>query len=72
MAAAALLPADGAGVRFCTRQSLSRDLGFHGINGFFRGGRFWSCDMADHWTPGEVTRWEYTAAGVLASDRGGR
>lgn len=61
-----LIPHEGEGVRFCTRQSISQDLNFHGITGVFRDGRFWSADMADHWTPGEVTRWEH-AAGVPAS-----
>lgn len=55
------------GVRFCTRQSISQDLNFHGITGVFRDGRFWSADMADRWTPGEVTRWEH-AAGVGVAD----
>jgi hypothetical protein len=57
-----LKPNDGAGVRFTTKQSLGMDLNHHGINGFYRNGRFWSCDMADHWMPHEVTNWTHTAA----------
>lgn len=68
-AVAPLIPHEGAGVRFCTRQSISQDLNFHSITGVFRDGRFWSADMADHWTPGEVTRWEH-AVGVPAVDGG--
>lgn len=50
-------PADGQALRFCTAGSLSNDLLQHGMNGFYRDGRFWSADMADHWAPHEVTLW---------------
>jgi hypothetical protein len=53
-------PQEGQAVRFCTTQSLGTDLRQHGINGFFRDGRFWSVDMADHWAPREITNWEAT------------
>lgn len=54
-------PQEGDGVRFCTTQSLSNDIDKHGISGYFRDGRFWSADMADHWSLHEVTFWQHTA-----------
>jgi hypothetical protein len=50
-------PQDGQAVRFCTATSISGDVRKHGINGFFRNGRFWSVDMADRWMPHEITNW---------------
>lgn len=57
-------PLEGTNVRFTTTQSLGADLRQHGINGFFRHGRFWSMDMSDHWAPHEITNWERDTYGV--------
>jgi hypothetical protein len=62
-------PQEGQAVRFCTAFSISQDTKVHGINGFYRNGRFWSVDMADHWTPHEVTRWQSTSRGAESALR---
>lgn len=53
-----LLPQEGTQVRFVTNFTISQDVAKHGIDGVFKGGKFWSTDLADHWAPREVTRWE--------------
>lgn len=53
------VPRDGDTVRFCTTQSISNDIDRHGISGVFRDGRYWSVDMADHWSASEVTFWQH-------------
>ena len=71
-------PQEGQAIRFCSAFSISQDLDLHGINGFYRDGRFWSADMADHWARHEVTRWKVglaIPARVTAADtqrNGGR
>ena len=53
-----LQPAEGSMVEFwCHRMSQQGKAGT-GIRGWFRGGAFWSHDNADHYAPGEVTRWK--------------
>lgn len=52
-----LQPSDGSMVEFwCHRMSQQGKAGT-GIRGWFRGGRFWSLDNADHYARGEVTYW---------------
>jgi len=51
-------PQEGQAVRFTTTQSIAHDLREHGIDGYFRDGRFWSADMADHWAISEIVMWE--------------
>lgn len=46
-------------LRFVTNGSISQDVKLHGIDGYFRGGRFWSADGADHWSVQEVKLWQY-------------
>ncbi len=41
-----------------TNFTISQDVTKHGIDGVYKGGRFWSTDLADHWAPREVTWWE--------------
>lgn len=53
------LPRDGDTVRFCTTQSISNDIDRHGITGVYQDGRYWSADMADHWSAHEVTFWQH-------------
>lgn len=50
-----LSPMEGAEVEFWTPRMEPRA---EGIVGVFRGGRFWSSDMADHWMPSEVGTWQ--------------
>lgn len=52
-------PNDDRPLRFLTGLSISQDVDKHGISGYFRAGRFWSADGADHWSPHEVTWWQY-------------
>lgn len=59
--AVAFRPFNDTPVRFLTTLSLSQDMRTQGIDGIYKDGRFWSTDMADHWTIHEVTGWEHRA-----------
>lgn len=55
-------PADGDRVEFwCHRMALEGA----GIEGWYRGGRFWSLDGADHYGRGEVVQWHRKARRLL-------
>ncbi|WP_427183576.1 hypothetical protein ACL598_17065 [Bordetella bronchialis] len=64
------LPTEGSAVRFVTTLWPDRNLRGSGIDGYFRQGKFWSADMADHWEPHEIDRWEHRAAAAMGERDG--
>ena len=63
-------PSDGSMVEFwCHRMSQQGKAGT-GVRGWFRDGRFWSLDNADHWVPSEVTHWRCLRNRMQCAARG--
>lgn len=56
--AALTKPTEGARVEFWTK-GMKIVHAERGIVGVFKGGRFWSQDLADHWNLGELKLWCY-------------
>ncbi|UOK17503.1 hypothetical protein vBBaMIFTN8_38 [Bordetella phage vB_BaM-IFTN8] len=48
-------------IRFVTGGAISTNIEAHGIDGYFRAGRYWSRDGADHWETHEIKAWRYQA-----------